>query len=108
MDRQSSEIVFDGAVYKVQTLAEDAGIRVTLDMAETDIPQAAMLMECKRAGIVLRIRATASAPAQPAETDADRPEIVGAVDMAEESALQAYGTRAEIGGALSARYQARR
>jgi len=40
-------------VYKVQTLA-DMGIRITLDLPETAIPQAAMLMEAKRAGIPLK------------------------------------------------------
>lgn len=52
-------IVFDGAVYKVQTLA-DGGIRVTLDLPETAIAQAAMLMECKREGIALEFTAKAA------------------------------------------------
>jgi hypothetical protein len=44
-------------VYKVQTLL-DGGIRITLDLPETAIPQAAMLMECKREGIPLVFAAT--------------------------------------------------
>lgn len=45
-------IRFDASVYKVQTLI-DGGLRVTLDLPETAIRQAAMLMECKREGIPL-------------------------------------------------------
>lgn len=47
-------IEFDAIVYKVQTLV-DGGIRLTLDLPETAIPQAAMLMECKRLEIPLRL-----------------------------------------------------
>jgi hypothetical protein len=47
------KIEFTAAVYKVQTLV-DGGLRITLDLPETDIPQAAMLMECKRDAIPLR------------------------------------------------------
>lgn len=50
----NEKIEFDATVYKVQTLA-DMGIRITLDLPETAIPQAAMLMETKRAGIPLKI-----------------------------------------------------
>jgi hypothetical protein len=48
-----------GVVYKVQTLV-DGGIRITLDLPEQAIPQAAMLMECKRQEIPLRFEARAS------------------------------------------------
>ena len=41
-------------VYGVRTLV-DHGIRVTFDLPETAIAQAAMLMECKRQGIPLEI-----------------------------------------------------
>ena len=51
------QIRFTAEVHKVQTLA-DEGLRVTLDLPETTIPQAAMLMECKRHGIALDIVAT--------------------------------------------------
>lgn len=46
-------IKFQAAVYKVQTLALDKGVRVTLDLPETAIPQMAMLAECQREGIPL-------------------------------------------------------
>jgi hypothetical protein len=48
----TSEIKFPAEVQKVQTLA-DGGIRVTLDLPETEIPAMAMLAECKRQGIYL-------------------------------------------------------
>lgn len=47
-----TEIRFPAAVHKLQTLV-DGGIRVTLDLPETAIPQMAMLAECKRAGLPL-------------------------------------------------------
>jgi len=43
-------IVFPAQVVKVQTLA-DGGLRLTLDMPETAILEAAHLMECKRQGV---------------------------------------------------------
>jgi hypothetical protein len=46
-------IRFQATVYKVQTMASDNGVRVTLDLPESAIPQMAMLAECKRQGIVL-------------------------------------------------------
>ncbi len=45
-------IKFDAIVYKVQTLS-DGGVRVTLDLPETAIPQMAMLAETKREGVPL-------------------------------------------------------
>lgn len=47
-----NEIKFPAVVNKVQTLS-DGGLRVTLDLGETSIPEAAMLMECKRECIPL-------------------------------------------------------
>jgi hypothetical protein len=47
-----NEIRFTAAVEQVRTLT-DGGIRVTLDLPETAIPQMAMLAECKREGIPL-------------------------------------------------------
>ena len=47
-----AEIRFTAAVYKLQTLV-DGGIRLTLDMPETAIPQMAMLAEAQREGIPL-------------------------------------------------------
>ena len=51
-------IRFTAAVYKVQTLATDSGVRVTLDLPESAIPQMAMLAECKRDGVPLKFEAT--------------------------------------------------
>ena len=50
------KIEFTAVVYKLQTLV-DGGIRLTLDLPETAIPQAAMLMECKREEIPLKFSA---------------------------------------------------
>ena len=47
-------VKFWAVVQKVQTLA-DGGLRVTLDLPESAIVQAAELMTYKREGIVLRI-----------------------------------------------------
>jgi len=57
MMQSKPSISFDAIVYKVQTLA-DQGLRLTLDLPETAIPQAAMLMECKREGIPLKFKAS--------------------------------------------------
>ena len=51
-DLAETVIKFEAIVYKVQTLA-DGGIRLTLDMPETAIPQMAMLAETKREGVPL-------------------------------------------------------
>ena len=53
-------IKFEAIVYKVQTLS-DGGIRLTLDMPETAIPQMAMLAETKRDGIPLEFTAKVKA-----------------------------------------------
>ncbi len=55
--RLAEAITFPAAVYKVQTLT-DGGVRVTLDLPETAIPQMAMLAECQREGIPLNFTAT--------------------------------------------------
>ena len=55
-DLAETVIKFDAIVYKVQTLS-DGGIRLTLDMSETSIPQMAMLAETKREGIPLEFTA---------------------------------------------------
>ena len=55
-DLAETVIKFDAIVYKVQTLS-DGGIRLTLDMPETAIPQMAMLAETKREGIPLEFTA---------------------------------------------------
>ena len=51
-------IKFDAIVYKVQTLS-DGGVRLTLDMPETAIPQMAMLAQTKVDGIVLDVQVRA-------------------------------------------------
>ena len=57
IDKMDAEIRFTAAVYKLQTLV-DGGIRLTLDMPETSIPQMAMLAEAQRQGIPLEFVAT--------------------------------------------------
>lgn len=54
-----AKIEFIAEVYKVQTLT-DNGVRITLDLPETAIPQMAMLAEAKRQGIVLKVTAEAA------------------------------------------------
>jgi hypothetical protein len=56
--RLSDAIEFDAIVYKVQTLAEDHGLRFTFDAPETAIIAAAQLMATKREGIALHITVT--------------------------------------------------
>ena len=53
----SETIVFTAEVYKVQTLATDGGVRVTLNLPETAIMQMAQLAECQRFGVPLEITA---------------------------------------------------
>lgn len=55
-DDERPAIRFSAQVYKVQTLV-DGGLRVTLDLPETAVPEAAMLIECKRDGIPLAFEA---------------------------------------------------
>lgn len=55
-DLAETVIRFDAIVYKVQTLS-DGGIRLTLDLPETAIPQMAMLAETKREGVPLEFTA---------------------------------------------------
>lgn len=64
--RGPQAIEFTAQVYKVQTLV-DNGIRVTLDLPETETVIMAKLAECQRAGVVLHIVATV------AEKDDGRP-----------------------------------
>jgi hypothetical protein len=47
-------ITFQASVNQVRTLA-DGGIRIQLDLPESCIREAAMLMECKREGIYLQV-----------------------------------------------------
>jgi hypothetical protein len=52
--KQAEAIAFDAVVYKVQTLV-DSGIRITLDLPETEIIAMAQLAECQRDGVVLMV-----------------------------------------------------
>ena len=54
MTDEMAQIDFTAAVTSVKTMA-DGGLRVSFDLSEQSIPQAAMLMECKRQGIPLQI-----------------------------------------------------
>lgn len=47
-------LTFDATVAKVQTLV-DNGIRITLDLPETAIEAAAVLMALKRQNVVLKV-----------------------------------------------------
>ena len=53
----SNSIECNAIVYKVSTLA-DKGIRISLDLPETDTMQMAMFAECQRMGVVLSVIAT--------------------------------------------------
>lgn len=53
---------FDAEVVKVQTLV-DNGIRLTLDLPETAITEAAMLMALKRSGVAIRVTVEKATPA---------------------------------------------
>jgi hypothetical protein len=48
-------VEFEGAIWKVTTLA-DGGIRITIDLAENNVMQAAELMEIRRQGFAVRAR----------------------------------------------------
>jgi len=54
VDDETFEFSFAASVDKVQTLA-DGGIKVSLLLSETAIPQAALFMECKRNEKALRV-----------------------------------------------------
>ena len=47
-------ITFHAEIYKVQTLV-DGGLRLTLDLPETAIAQAAQMMGWKRNGVVVEV-----------------------------------------------------
>jgi hypothetical protein len=54
----ANKIIFSAAVSSVKTLI-DGGIRISLDLPEDAIKEAAMLMECKREMIPLIIEVKA-------------------------------------------------
>ena len=47
-------LTFPAEVAQVRTLA-DGGLRVVLDLPENEVKAAAILMECKREGIPLKV-----------------------------------------------------
>ncbi len=51
--KAAKAIEFDASIYKVQTLV-DGGLRVTLDLSEGAISQAAQLMVCKKNAVSVR------------------------------------------------------
>ena len=53
-----NKIVFVASVASIKTLV-DGGIRVTLDLPEDAITQAAALMACRRDGIPLKVEVMA-------------------------------------------------
>ena len=53
-----NKIVFVASVASIKTLV-DGGIRVTLDLSEDAITQAAALMACRRDGIPLKVEVMA-------------------------------------------------
>jgi hypothetical protein len=53
-----NKITFSAAVASVKTLA-DNGIRITFDLPEQAVSQAAALMQCKADGIPLRVEVMA-------------------------------------------------
>ena len=53
-----NKIVFPATVASVKTLV-DGGLRITLDLPEDAIAQAAALMACKREGIALTVEVKA-------------------------------------------------
>ncbi len=55
-EAQNSVIRFKAQVSQVRTLA-DGGIRLVLDLAETEIQTATKMMEAKQAGAVLEVAA---------------------------------------------------
>lgn len=54
----ANKIIFSASVASVKTLL-DGGIRITLDLPEQAIAQAAALMECRRDGIPLKVEVMA-------------------------------------------------
>jgi hypothetical protein len=54
MSEVDEAISFDATVYKVQTLV-DMGLRVTFDLPENAVTQAAQMMELRRLGLPLRV-----------------------------------------------------
>lgn len=64
MANNDSTIVFIGTVERVTTIT-DGGLRCAFNMPEDAIPQSALLMECKRMELVLKITCEVQTPVQP-------------------------------------------
>jgi hypothetical protein len=62
---------FLAEIVKIQTLS-DQGLRVTLDLSEDEIAAAAKLMECKRAGVTIRVMVELGETVVPAERRIER------------------------------------
>jgi hypothetical protein len=60
-------LTFDATVAKVQTLV-DNGIRITLDLPETAIEAAAVLMALKRKGVAMEVSVKIAQPAKQVTT----------------------------------------
>ena len=58
MKKPKNKIVFNGIVSSVRTLA-DFGIRVSFDLPEDAVKQAAQLMQARTDGITLRVEVMA-------------------------------------------------
>lgn len=65
-------ITFEAVIAQVKTMV-DGGVRITFDLPETAIKQAAELMECKRRGVVLLLE-TAEKPPNRREANHGRPD----------------------------------
>ena len=64
----TESITFPAQVVKVQTLA-DSGLRLTLDLPETEIVAFAWLAQCKRDGVALHITAAPHVVDRQAQSD---------------------------------------
>jgi hypothetical protein len=74
----SESIRCHAVVYKVQTLI-DHGVRITLDLPETEIMQMAMFAECQRMQVALNVEAT------PIEANNSNPGTVDAKKMRDDT-----------------------
>lgn len=64
MSSTDTTITFIGTVERVTTIT-DGGLRCSFNMPEDAIAQSALLMECKRMELVLKITCEVQTPVQP-------------------------------------------
>jgi hypothetical protein len=87
----SEAVTFPAQVVKVQTLA-DSGLRLTLDMPESEIIAFAWLAQCKRDGVALNVTCQPlPTPSKRVETSSDDelfPGVQGLGDEARAADLQ--------------------